>query len=184
MHDRANNLKLFPVISWKHCCKLIIFLFFLFQVDKFITEDRLKIYALLAGELAWSGIEVCENLDWKRAFALHLWYQRFSGGLVSDAMASYEDSFKGRTSTGIYAAEPSPPYLARTQEMPKEEGAEEETEPKACRDTCYHLIKLFCKRSHRLESTLAPASYTKYQLDVSLRYVKLFIHWFFLRFIW
>lgn len=134
----------------------------------------MKIYALLAGELAWSRIKVCEDLDWKRAFALHLWYQRSSGGLVSDAMTSYEDSFKGRTSTGIYAAEPSPPYLARMQEMRNEEDTEEEeTQPKACRDTCYHLIKLFCKRSHRLESTLAPASYTNYQLDVSLRYVKL-----------
>lgn len=145
------------------------FYIFLFQVDKFITVDRLKIYALLAGELAWSGINVCQDLDWKRAFALHLWYQRSSGGLVSDAMSSYEDSFKGRTSTGIYATEPNPPYLARAQEMCSEEDAEEETKPKACRDTCYHLIKLFCKQSHRLETTLAPASYTKYQLDISLR---------------
>ena len=142
---------------------------FLFQVDKFITANRLKIYALLAGELAWHGIKVCQDLDWKRAFAVHLWYQRSSSGLVSDAMTSYENSFKGRTGTGIYAAEPSPSYLADTQEIRPEEDTEEETEQKACRDTCYHLIKLFCKRSHRLDITLAPASYTRYQLDVSLR---------------
>ena len=140
----------------------------MFQVDKFVTEDRLKIYALLAGELAWRGIEVCGDLDWKRAFALHLWYQRSSSGLVSDAMTSYEDSFKGRTSTGTCAAEPSPSYLANTQEI-LPEGDPEETDHKAIRDTCYHLIKLFCKRSHRLEYTLAPASYTRYQLDASLR---------------
>jgi nuclear pore complex protein Nup98-Nup96 len=162
--------QLILMLDFRHIGSRKIFQYlFLWQVDKFITADRLKIYALLAGELSWRSIKVCQDLDWKRAFALHLWYQRSSSGLVPDTMTSYENSFKGRTSTGIYAAEPSPSYLAGTQAIWPERDAEEETEQKPCRDTCYHLIKLFCKRSHRLENTLAPASYTRYQLDVSLR---------------
>ena len=114
---------------------------------------------------------MCKDLDWKRAFSLHLWYQRPSSGLISDALKSYENSFKGRTSAGVYAAEPRPSYSENEDEFDLESESEENVEntSKACRDTCFHLIKLYCKRSHRLESTLAPASYTRYQLDVSLR---------------
>lgn len=54
-------------------------------MDQFITHDRLKIYALLAGMFMWktsSGqtINVYENLDWKRAMAINLWL------VVSDCM--------------------------------------------------------------------------------------------------
>lgn len=138
------------------------------QVDKFITSDRLKIYALLSGELAWRDIDVCQDLDWKRAFALHLWYQRPFSGLIADALNAYENSYKGRTSSGIYAVEPCPSYIEKTDNIEKVYGEENEFENPP-RDTCYHLIKLYCKPSHRLEKTLAPASYTRYQLDVSLR---------------
>lgn len=122
--------------------------------------------------MVWQGVKVCEDLDWKRAFSLHLWYHRPSSALLSDALASYEDSFKGRTSAGVYANEPRPSYLDDEEESQDDSDSEElmEHRSKTCRDTCYHLIKLFCKRSHRLDSTLAPASYTRHQLDVSLRY--------------
>lgn len=57
----------------------------------FINEERLKIYALLAGTMVWPmsrdvaslsrgeqqtlsrDVNVCEGLDWKRVLAVHLW---------------------------------------------------------------------------------------------------------------
>ena len=58
----------------------------------FINEERIKIYALLAGTMVWrmsrdtaclsrdelqtvshNVVNVCEGLDWKRVLAVHLW---------------------------------------------------------------------------------------------------------------
>ena len=43
----------------------------------FIDEERIKIYALLAGAMVWpltrDIVNVCEGLDWKRVLAVHLW---------------------------------------------------------------------------------------------------------------
>ena len=53
----------------------------------FINEERIKIYALLAGTMVWpmsrdttslqtatcDVVNVCEGLDWKRVLAVHLW---------------------------------------------------------------------------------------------------------------
>ena len=54
--------------------------FLQFQADKFINIVRMKIYALLSGQLVWRApvepytmINTCETMDWKRALALHLW---------------------------------------------------------------------------------------------------------------
>ena len=58
----------------------------------FFNEERIKIYALLAGAMVWPlsrdfarnlsrdesqvmprDVNVCEGLDWKRVLAVHLW---------------------------------------------------------------------------------------------------------------
>jgi nuclear pore complex protein Nup98-Nup96 len=47
--------------------------------DTFLNADRVKLYSLISGELTChlnsksQFINVCEGLDWKRQFALHLW---------------------------------------------------------------------------------------------------------------
>lgn len=50
------------------------------QTDKYLNSDRLKFYILISGELTLNNenddsllINVCENLDWKRQYGLHLW---------------------------------------------------------------------------------------------------------------
>lgn len=47
------------------------------QADVFVDIERLKIMMLCAGiplfQATNSVINVCEDLDWKRAFALHFW---------------------------------------------------------------------------------------------------------------
>lgn len=47
-------------------------------IDENIPLERLKLFALVAGEPLVSSkhgpvINVCEGLDWKRALAVHLW---------------------------------------------------------------------------------------------------------------
>lgn len=48
------------------------------EADQLIDVGRLKIMTLIAGHMLYISskgiINTCENLDWKRAFALHLWY--------------------------------------------------------------------------------------------------------------
>jgi nuclear pore complex protein Nup98-Nup96 len=47
------------------------------QADSYINRDRIKLLMLVAGIplfISTPGtVNVCEDLDWKRAFALHLW---------------------------------------------------------------------------------------------------------------
>lgn len=44
-------------------------------VDENLSLDRLKLFALVAGEPPnkHCPINVCEGFDWKRALAVHLW---------------------------------------------------------------------------------------------------------------
>ena len=50
---------------------------FLLKADQYMNVKRLKIFQLLSGLMvgmtAHGEINLCENLDWKRSFALHLW---------------------------------------------------------------------------------------------------------------
>lgn len=55
-----------------------VFLFSFFsQVDNFMRLDRLKLFVLLSGMMVWKStnhlINLCEDIDWKRCLALHLW---------------------------------------------------------------------------------------------------------------
>lgn len=47
------------------------------KADCYINRDRIKLLMLVAGIPLFCGTEgtvnICEDLDWKRAFALHLW---------------------------------------------------------------------------------------------------------------
>lgn len=56
------------------------YIFRIIQADQFIEEERLKVVALLSGKLVWeasrTNINACENLDWIRCLAVHLWYVR------------------------------------------------------------------------------------------------------------
>ncbi|XP_027054850.1 nuclear pore complex protein Nup98-Nup96-like isoform X1 [Pocillopora damicornis] len=146
------------------------------KADVFINRERIKIYALLAGVMVWEisrdpasqvqslmrqEVNVCEGLDWKRVLAVHLWYFCSPTCSIADALQAYESSFKGSSSHGRYGASPHPPYV--------EEDEEDEDENKfITRDTCYHLLKLYCKRSHRLERLLSPSTSTALQLDFRL----------------
>ncbi|KAK2556110.1 Nuclear pore complex protein Nup98-Nup96 [Acropora cervicornis] len=157
------------------------------KADMFFNEERIKIYALLAGAMVWPlsrdfarslsrdesqvmprDVNVCEGLDWKRVLAVHLWYQCSPTCSIQDALSAYEISFKGSSRGGKYGAPPHPPFVEKLEEDDDEEEEDGDENQLVTRDTCYHLLKLYCKRSHRLERLLSPSTFTAYQLDFSL----------------
>lgn len=49
------------------------------KADLFIDSDYLKLYTLISGRSLFNSnqgiVNVCKDLDWARAFALHIWYE-------------------------------------------------------------------------------------------------------------
>jgi nuclear pore complex protein Nup98-Nup96 len=135
------------------------------DVDENLTIDRLKLFMLVAGEPLISSkhgtINVCENLDWKRAFAIHLWYLSPPTCSITDALDLYEASFN-TTETEAYAAIPEPEYKENDYDA-------ELNNSKRIYDLCFHLLKLYCTGNHDLGQLLNPLSYTANPLDYRLR---------------
>lgn len=135
------------------------------DVDANLSIDRLKLFMLVAGEPLISSkhgtINVCEYLDWKRAFAIHLWYLSPPTCSIRDALDLYEASFNV-TETEIYAAAPEPEYRENDYDVKITNG-------KKIYDLCFHLLKLYCTGNHDLGELLNPLSHTANPLDYRLR---------------
>ncbi|XP_071847086.1 nuclear pore complex protein Nup98-Nup96-like isoform X3 [Apostichopus japonicus] len=133
------------------------------EADQFIAPEYLKVYALLAGILVWPSskgeINTCENLDWKRALALHLWHHCNPTASVADALAAYEDGFTGQSSSEFYCKRPAPPYMEKNESLFTDDSSQQ------IFDTCYHLLKLYGDRTYPLEKVLAPPCHSSHHLD-------------------
>ncbi|XP_077197228.1 nuclear pore complex protein Nup98-Nup96 isoform X2 [Paroedura picta] len=138
------------------------------QADCFIQEERLRIFALLAGKPVWHlsekrSINVCSQLDWKRTVGVHLWYLLPSTAPLSQALGMYEAAFQDSSACDKYACSPLPPYL---------EGSgcvfEEDDSQRSVQDVCFHLLKLYSDRCHDLHQLLDPRSITARPLDYRL----------------
>lgn len=74
-----------------------------------IAVEKLKLFMLFAGMATIDepriGVNVCENLDWKKAFALYFWYLCTPMSSLTDVLESYEAALE-TTCT----AEPHPEY--------------------------------------------------------------------------
>lgn len=129
------------------------------EADKFIDARRLKIFMLIAGIPLLSSthgtINIFEKLDWLKAFALHLWYLCSPTASITDALINYEKSFE---SSEFFAQPPTPAYTPRVKL----------DSPKLVHDIRFHLLKLYSKRSHPLESLLNPVTHTPDPLDFRL----------------
>lgn len=130
------------------------------HADSFVGQERLRLYALMAGVSVWSGsdpattdVNVCQGLDWKRAFAAHLWYLTSPVSSIGDAFAAYEQAFQGDEA---YAVAPEPEYRQHHGD---------DFHAEKSRDIKYHLLKLYSDRSHSMESILTPTTYTPDHLD-------------------
>ncbi|KAK6637009.1 hypothetical protein RUM43_010680 [Polyplax serrata] len=129
--------------------------------DSYIDEKKLKFFCLSSGLPLFSSaqgiINICEELDWKRAFAMHFWYLLSPLATIGDIIKKYETAFDGEEA---YACRPNPPYGEATTQNGRH-----------IYDLCYHLIKLYCFKSHSLEQLLNPATYTSDPLDHRLSWL-------------
>ncbi|XP_044077198.1 nuclear pore complex protein Nup98-Nup96 isoform X4 [Siniperca chuatsi] len=139
------------------------------QTDCYLPEERLRIFALLAGKPVWqssdSVVNVCSELDWKRCVAVHLWFMLPPTASVADALAKYEAAFQGSCEGGKYACAPLPPYLEAEQPDMEEE---EEESKRPLHDLCFHLLKLYSDRHYSLQQLLDPLTVTWERLDYRL----------------
>ncbi|XP_061558364.1 nuclear pore complex protein Nup98-Nup96 isoform X1 [Phycodurus eques] len=141
------------------------------QTDAYLTEERLRIFTLLAGKPVWqtsdSVVNVCSQLDWKRCVAVHLWFTLPPTASVADALAEYQDAFRGSCEGGKYACAPLPPYLEEERSDVDEDDEEEESK-RPLYDVCFHLLKLYSDRHYGLQQLLEPLSGTRDRLDFRL----------------
>lgn len=137
------------------------------HVDEKISLDRLKLYALIAGEPLVPSkhgiINVCEGFDWKRALAVHLSYFSSPTGSIRDILDHYEMSFDTSDSCA-YTTIPKPEYKGDDYELEINSG-------KPIYDLCFHLLKLFCTGNHTLGELLNPATHTADPLDYRLSWL-------------
>ncbi|KAM7373876.1 hypothetical protein PAMP_006566 [Pampus punctatissimus] len=140
------------------------------QTDSYLSEERLRIFTLLAGKPVWqssdSVVNVCSELDWKRCVAIHLWFTLPPTASVADALAKYEVAFQGSCEGGKYACAPLPPYLEA--EQPDMEEEQEEPSKRQLYDLCFHLLKLYSDRHYGLQQLLEPLTVTWQRLDYRL----------------
>ncbi|XP_035757548.1 nuclear pore complex protein Nup98-Nup96 isoform X2 [Egretta garzetta] len=139
------------------------------QADCFIQEERLRIFALLAGKPVWQlseriSVNVCSLLDWKRCMAVHLWYLLPPTASISKALAMYESAFQNTPECERYACCPLPPYLEDSGCVIEED----DNTGRPLRDVCFHLLKLYSDRHYHLDQLLDPRSVTSDPLDYRL----------------
>ena len=55
-------------------------------------------------------VNTCQGLDWLRALAVTLWFHTSPVSSIPDALAVFEDAFRGVSQYGAYAAQPHPSH--------------------------------------------------------------------------
>ncbi|XP_039703853.1 nuclear pore complex protein Nup98-Nup96 isoform X6 [Pteropus medius] len=139
------------------------------QADSFIHDERLRIFALVAGKPVWQlseqkQINVCSQLDWKRSLAVHLWYLLPPTASISRALSMYEEAFQNSSEGDRYACSPLPSYLEGSGCVVEEE----QDSQRPLQDVCFHLLKLYSDRHYDLNQLLEPRSITADPLDYRL----------------
>lgn len=151
------------------------------RIDAHVSEPTRKVYALLAGvidvlEGSGSGpgggrIESCPDvhiladLDWKRAFGLHLWFGQPIDSSTADAFDSYEAAWtESRYSVAPplpwYSESATPSGLKRKWNLP----STADNHP----DALYSMIRLFSDPSSSLSGLLTPLSFNASPIDYRL----------------
>lgn len=137
------------------------------RVDNFISKDHRKIYEILSGNVVKipsptsstsPDIFICENLDWKRVFGLHLWYGSPQHHLRT-AVDNYFESSQNYTAS----AAPLPAYLAITPRAPQWSSVKT-----PAFDATFEMIKLSYDDQITLEGTLLPRGFSASPLDFRL----------------
>ena len=83
---------------------------------------------------------------------------------IATALARYDAAWKETMDCESYAAPPMPLYM-------EDCAAAGTGDSDSTKDTCYHLIKLYCNSGYSLSELLSSASNTADPLDYHVRYV-------------
>ena len=151
------------------------------RIDAHISEPTRKVYALLAGvidvlEGSGSGpggvrIETCQDahisadLDWKRAFGLHLWFGQPVDSAIADAFDSYETAW----TEGRYNVAPPLPWYSENAIAGKPKTRWNLTSTADSHpDALYSMIRLFSDSSSSLSTLLTPLSFNSSPIDYRL----------------
>ncbi|CAB0032392.1 unnamed protein product [Trichogramma brassicae] len=134
------------------------------ECDKNISTYRLRLFMLMAGiptlTVDDQSISVCDNLDWKRAFAIHLWFLSSPTASITDVLTLFEESFSD-SAMNNYSASPLPDYQKDF----------ETSNGKVIYDLCFHLLKLYSSRNYPLEPLVNPQTFTQDPLDYRLTWL-------------
>jgi nuclear pore complex protein Nup98-Nup96 len=125
------------------------------EASEFIDERRLKIMMIISGIPTLSTsrnsiVNIFENQNWLRCFAICLWFTSSPIASVTDAVMAYENSFQDEDLNVAV-----PVYRSNHKYV----------------DIRYHLMKLFSQKSYSLESLLHPAGYSSDQTDYALSFL-------------
>lgn len=145
-------------------------------VYSLLSEDVRKLYELLAGNVTFaegagttmagdkvSDMLMTENLDWKRAFGLHLWYGTQFEEPLQQAVSNYEHAF-----AAAQAPLPVAPYLTDQAVFPSSKSGEWAQSGRFSRDTLYQLLKLYADPEYLLEDVILPTGYSDNATDYRL----------------
>ncbi|KAL9891435.1 nuclear pore complex protein Nup98-Nup96 [Glossina fuscipes] len=139
------------------------------QADEFIQLERLKLFMLVAGVPLMSSfngdINCLEGIEWIKVLALQLWYLNSPVSSITDALISYDKCFQAQE---FYSQPPIPTYMEEDSLF-----SEQQRKYQPVYDLRYHLLQLFSKRSHPLESLLNPATHTPDPMDYRLSWLLL-----------
>ncbi|XP_063241725.1 nuclear pore complex protein Nup98-Nup96 isoform X2 [Bacillus rossius redtenbacheri] len=142
------------------------------ELDYFVNPKRLRMFLLVSGMPIFSSkhgmINVFKNLDWKRTFAVHLWYMCSRVATVVDALLLYEEAFRAQD-TEPYACPPHPPYVEDDLLHV------EVSSGRPVWDLCFHLLKLYSDHSYPLQQMLNPSTHTPDPLDYRLSWLVMVI---------
>ena len=103
----------------------------------------LRLYGLVSGMPEWRSsdgardVNVCADLDWKRAFAAHLWFLASPVASVADAFVAYEAA-AGVSAAGGEDDDGGSPYASSPRP---------EHDPQSAHyfDVKYHLLRLYTR---------------------------------------
>ena len=150
------------------------------RIDAHISEPTRKVYGLLAGvvdvlEGSGSGpggarIESCPDvhisgdLDWKRAFGLHLWF----GQPIDSSIADVFDSYEADWTEGRYSVAPPLPWYSENATSAERKKWNLPSTADNHPDALYSMIRLFADPSSSLSTILSPLSFSASPVDYRL----------------
>lgn len=129
------------------------------EADKFIDVDYLKALMLVAGVASFESthgtVNIYESMDWLKAIAINVWYLCSPTASITDALIRYEEASRSDASA------PLPPYINEYRINAQQQ----------IHDIRYHILQLYSKRSHPLETLLNPATHTADLMDFRLSWL-------------